>query len=333
MAGGAPEDGFRITDLIRTAAVARRYYIDGVSKVDIADEFGLSRFQVARILDKARESGVVRIDIAVPGGIDAALSDAVRAAYGLHQAIVVTAEGPSGDSVRAPLASAAASYLTEVVGEGDVLGFACSRTLNAVTRSLTDLPRCTVIQLTGALSGVSVEDNSVEVVRRLASLSGGPAHPIYAPLVVSDATTAELLRQQAQVRDVIGRYSEITKAMVAVGSWDPPDSQVRAAMTEAEAVALRQLGVRAEVCARLLDDEGQPVINEFSDRVIAITTEQLRQIPEVIAVAGGISKANAIRAVLLGGLATSLVTDAAVARSLLERVPDGGKTTRGVGSS
>jgi DNA-binding transcriptional regulator LsrR (DeoR family) len=327
MAGGAPEDGFRITDLIRAAAVARRYYIDGVSKVDIAAEFGLSRFQVARVLDKARESGVVRIDIAVPGGIDAALSDALRAAYGLHQAIVVTAVGPSGDSVRAPLARAAASYLTDVVVEGDVLGCACSRTLNAVTRSLTGLPRCTVIQLTGALSGVNVEDNSVEVVRRLASLAGGPAYPIYAPMVVSDGTTAELLRQQSQVADVIGRYGGITKAVVAVGSWDPPDSLVRAAMTEADAEALRQLGVRAEVCARLLDQEGQPVANEFSERVIAITTDQLRQIPEVIAVAGGSSKANAIRAVLVGGLATSLVTDTAVARSLLER-PHRGEDTR-----
>jgi DNA-binding transcriptional regulator LsrR (DeoR family) len=318
MAREARWDGFRITDLIRAAAIARRYYIDGVSKVDIADEFGLSRFQVARVLDKARESGVVRIDIAIPGGIDPQLSDGLREAYGLHQAIVVTAVGPDGDSVRAHLAEAAASYLMDVVVDGDVLGFACSRTLNAVTRSLTHLARCTVIQLTGALSGVNVEDNSVEVVRRLASLAEGPAHPIYAPLVVSDRTTAELLRHQAHVAEVFKHYGDITKAVVAVGSWEPPDSQVRAGMIPSEAEALRRLGVRAEVCARLLDDEGRPVPSDFSDRVIAITPDQLRRIPEVIAVAGGMSKANAIRAVLQGGLATSLITDAGVAQWLLE---------------
>jgi DNA-binding transcriptional regulator LsrR (DeoR family) len=56
-----------------------------------------------------------------------------------------------------------------------------------------------------------------------------------------------------------------------------------------------------------------------SERTIAIGGEQLRRIPTVIAVAGGLSKANAIHSVLLGRYATSLVTDIAVARDLLQR--------------
>jgi len=307
----------RPAELIRAAAVARRYYIDGASKVDIANEFGLSRFKVARLLEEARRSGLVRIDIAVPAEIDAELSDALRAAYGLHHAIVVTATGSTGADVRPHLAKVAAEYLTEILVDGDVLGFACSRTLNAMTLALTQLARCTVIQLTGALSGVNVEANSVELVRRVASLAGGPAYPIYAPLVVPDPTTAEVLRQQPEVAEVMARYRDITKAVVAVGSWDPPDSLVRAAMSDAEGEALRERGVHAEVCARLLDSEGQPVVTDLAERVIAITPEQLREIPEVIAVAGGSNKAGAIRAALRSKLVSSLVTDAGVARHLL----------------
>ena len=49
--------------LVLTASVARRYYLDGKSKIEIADEFKVSRFKVARLLDDARASGLVRIEI------------------------------------------------------------------------------------------------------------------------------------------------------------------------------------------------------------------------------------------------------------------------------
>ncbi|MCW2703257.1 MAG: transcriptional regulator, DeoR family, partial [Blastococcus sp.] len=41
--------------VVLTASIARRYYLDGRSKVEIAEEFGLSRFKVARLLDAARD--------------------------------------------------------------------------------------------------------------------------------------------------------------------------------------------------------------------------------------------------------------------------------------
>ncbi len=43
--------------LVLTATVARRYYLDGATKSDIAAELGLSRFKVARLLDEARATG------------------------------------------------------------------------------------------------------------------------------------------------------------------------------------------------------------------------------------------------------------------------------------
>lgn len=306
----------RPAELLRAAAIARRYYIDGASKVEIADEFGVSRFKVARLLDDARAAGLVRIDIVVPAEIDAGLSERLRTAYGLREAIVVATADSSDDALRRHLGRIAAGYLAEVVDEGDVVGLACSRTLHAMTLALAELPRITVVQLTGVHPG-GVEENSVELVRRVASIAGGPAYPIYAPLLVSDASTARALREQPQVAQAVKRYQDLTKAVVAIGSWDPPVSLVRDSLPAADGVALQRRGVRAEVCARLLDDDGNPV-PDLADRVIAISVEQLRQVPEVIAVAGGARKSGAIRAALRGGFITSLVTDAGAAQALLD---------------
>jgi DNA-binding transcriptional regulator LsrR (DeoR family) len=75
-------------------------------------------------------------------------------------------------------------------------------------------------------------------------------------------------------------------------------------------------GVRAEVCATPLDMNGQPV-EEITDRAIAMDYAQLVRVPEIIAIAGGPKKTEAIRATLRGGFVTTMVTDAATARRLL----------------
>src|ERR1700678_702315 len=79
----------RPTEMVLAARVARRFYLDGVSKVDIAGQLGISRFRVARLLDSARETGMVRIEIGLPGGsLDAGLSAELCSAFGLKHAFV-----------------------------------------------------------------------------------------------------------------------------------------------------------------------------------------------------------------------------------------------------
>ena len=77
----------RPSEVVLAARVARQYYLEGVSKVDIADRLGISRFRVARLLDSARDAGMVRIEIGLPGGsLDAALSAELCSALGLRHA-------------------------------------------------------------------------------------------------------------------------------------------------------------------------------------------------------------------------------------------------------
>ena len=77
----------RPSEVVLAARVARQFYLEGVSKVDIADQLGISRFRVARLLDSARESGMVRIEIGLPGGsLDAGLSAELCSAFGLRHA-------------------------------------------------------------------------------------------------------------------------------------------------------------------------------------------------------------------------------------------------------
>jgi DNA-binding transcriptional regulator LsrR (DeoR family) len=301
-------------ELVQMAFVARRYYTDGQTHVQIAADTGISRFRVARLIAQAREIGLVTIKVTVPGEHSVDLSTRLQERYGLERAIAVVTSSELSTSLRSDLGRAAATLLTRIVTEDDVLGFASGRTLNAIVDHLGYLAKCDVVQLTG-MAGEPSETSS-ELVRRVCEVSGGRAYPVYAPLVVSDPQAAAAFKRQPTVRAAYERMSRVTKAVIAVGSWEPPESQLSDALSLEERTELVAAGVRAEVAATLLKADGT-VVRGLEGRTIAISLDELRGIPEVIVVAGGSHKTDALRAVLNTGVVTSLITDAKSAEKLL----------------
>ncbi|MFD6418431.1 sugar-binding transcriptional regulator [Streptomyces sp. NPDC060194] len=319
-------------ELVQAAAMARRFYLEGKSKIQIAEEFGVSRFKVARVLETALERDLVRIEIRVPAELDAERSDALRARYGLRHAVVVespTAVGPADPAglgalgeEESPdpenLGEVAADLLGELVAEGDVLGLAWGRSTIHMAAALDRLPPCTVVQLTGVYDAGTAERGSVEAVRRAAQVSGGEAHPIYAPMLLPDPATAAALRNQTGIARAFEYFDKVTVAAVSIGSWEPGISTVHDMLSDEERRHYASLGVAAEMSAHLFDADGRRVGRDLGERCITVEADRLRRIPEVVAIAGGRRKADAIDAVLRSGLVTSLVTDTAAADRLLQ---------------
>ncbi|MGK5113796.1 sugar-binding transcriptional regulator [Geodermatophilus sp. CPCC 205506] len=304
--------------VVLTASVARRYYLDGRSKIEIADEFGLSRFKVARLLDAARESGLVRIEIRHAGEIDVDLSARLRDRYGLQHAVVVDTPDDDAESLRGHVGRAASQLLAEIITPQDVLGLAWARAVSAVARALPPLPGTPVVQLSGALSMPEGPDTSVDVVREVAGRSRGTAHFFYAPLVVPDAATARALRQQPEVARAFGQLPLVTKAVAGVGLWEAGQSTLYDTASESDREELRRLGVCADISGVFVSVDGVPVPTALAERMIAISAEEMRAIPEVIVVPYGTRKALAVRAALRSGLVGGIVTHTALAHAVLE---------------
>jgi len=312
-------DRIASSELSRLAGVARRFYLEDRSKVEIANEFGYSRFKVARMLEQARALGIVTITLHDDAMIDPELSARLAAHLGLAEAVVVEASG-SEEAVRQRVGEAAADLLSETLRPGEVLGLAWGRTLSAMTVSMPSLPEVSVVQLTGAV-GSDLAESPVEIVRKVALSSGGTARAIFAPLFVEDARIAAALRRQPDVAQALLLFDEVTTAVVSVGSWDPPNSQLRATMPPSDRDELLARGVRAEVAAVLIGRDGELLGQDFADRCISITAAQLARIPRVIGVAGGAVKAEAVLAVARAGLFTGLVTDRELAELVLAQEP------------
>ncbi len=314
-----PGDGPGLADQALAASVARRFFVDGATKSDIAEELRISRFKVARLLDQARELGLVRIEIDYRGDLDLERTLALGAAYDLRHCVVIDRPDVDDAALRADLGRAAAGLLEELVVDDDVLGVVWARSVMAIRPFLRRVARCAVVQLTGALAPHGVEESAVELVRGLAAVSTGPAHFFYAPMIVPDMATAKALRSQPEIARVLDMAPEVTKAVVGIGAWRAGASTVADAIGERERRELHDLGVRAEVGGIQLDAGGRPLRTPLTDRLIGISVEQLEAVPDVIAIAYGAAKADAVAAALRGGLVTGLVTHASLADALLER--------------
>ncbi|SEB66951.1 DNA-binding transcriptional regulator LsrR, DeoR family [Paramicrobacterium humi] len=306
----------RRSPLLEAAIVARRYYIDNKQKSEIADELGISRFKVARLLDDARAQGLVHIQVDMPAELDLPLGDRLAARFGLSRAVVVNTADSSVDMTTYLLGQACADLLEAFVDVDDVLGITWGATLTRVADALSTLPQCTLVQLVGGVSSVDLNVSGVELLRRIGSKTNGPTHALHAPLLVRNAAVASDLRAEPEIASTLSKCDSLTAALVGIGSWNE-NSTFYAHVDETEREEFRTRGAVADMCALVFDGNGELLEGSLSERTIGISAEQLRKVPDVIAVAGGADKVPAIRAALASGIPNTLVTDSITAETLL----------------
>ncbi|HYF92424.1 MAG TPA: sugar-binding transcriptional regulator [Symbiobacteriaceae bacterium] len=299
--------------------IARMYYIEDATQVQIAERFGLSRPNVSRSLKRCRELGIVRIELTYPYSTNHQLQETLKRRFHLRDAVVVSnTNSPEGGQVL--VGRAAAFYLKTLIRNGEVVGLSWGSTLCEVVQAYDSDPLddVAVVQLMGGLELLPGAHQANVLVQRMADAVGGRPYFLYAPVLVQKEHARELLVQDRSIREILALGRRATVAVVGIGALDPRHPSALMSILPAEAIAeLKQAGAIGEVCCQFYDADGKPCNTSLADRTVGISIADLDRIPTLIAVAHGLEKANAIRAALRGGWADVLVTDEATARSVL----------------
>jgi DNA-binding transcriptional regulator LsrR (DeoR family) len=297
---------------LRSAAytAARLYYLQQLSQAEVAERLGVSRSTVSRLLAKARDLQIVRIEVRPPASADA-LADALAGTLGLRRAMVI----PAGPGVAlAALADLAARVLASVdLAPGSVVALGWGRTMAQVVAALPPLPDVAIVPTIGGLAEQDASFQLNELVRRAAVASGGHAHFLHAPAMPSPALRRSLEGDPA-IREVLACWDRISVALVGIGA---PPSSVQRAWTHLPGSRGVLVDAVGDISWRYFDLAGEPVHYPEEQRLLGVSREQLAAAGTLLAVAAGVDKAPSILGACRTRLVDVLVTDSTTAEAVL----------------
>ena len=316
----------QIDEMRLVVRVARMYYEWDIKQSAIARQLGLSQPTVSRLLQQAKDMGIIRISVSVPQGVYTDLEEQLVKQFRLRDAIVVDCSGESDERfIERQIGAAAAYYLESALRPNEVVGISSwSATLLALVDAMHPTPRkgdVRVVQILGGVGSPLAEAHAGRLTSRLADLLGGAAVFLPAPGIVGSAAAMEAITADHYVRGAIDLFAQVTTALVGIGAIEPSkllaDSGNRFSMAELD--ELRAQGAVGDVLLRFFDAHGAPVDTPLNQRVISMCPEQLRAVDRSIGVAGGERKFAAILGAIRGGWVNVLVTDHLTARRLIEQ--------------
>lgn len=313
------DHGFR-EELQQMAFAAHLYYEEGHTQQEVARIMKISRPTVSRLLDRAREEAIVTITVTNPFENNVAMADQLCQATSLGHAIVIPAVPKATDINMKRLGIAAAHYLEDTLKPQDIVGVGWGRTLYSVVQSIVPktVRGVTLVPLMGGLGQVSPSFQVNELIRKMAESFDGNWHQFFLPAIVEEETKVSLLASE-DAKKVTGIWQNLTMALVGIGDVDF-DTEVKMLfanyLDSATRRRLESAGAVGDICMHFFDENGLPIKDGLRG-VISIALEQLRQVPNAIAVASGASKARSIIGAIRGKFIHTLITDDVTAHTIL----------------
>jgi DNA-binding transcriptional regulator LsrR (DeoR family) len=291
--------------------IAHLYYENDQTQQEIADQLGVSRMAVSRALQKARDEGVVDIRVNYEEGYYE-MEEALKDKYRLTD-ILITPYQP-GEGLKQILAQNTAQYLQRVLDFGDLIGVGWGATLSFLpqyTRSFEPMD-LTFVPIFGCVGQVSIEMHANQIAFGLAQSLGGRFRFLHSPAIVDSAQLRTALLSGKSIRAALELAKKSKTVILGIGAPLDPLSTMNDSgyLTEEDLSKLEQAGAVCDVGACVyLNANSQPCSLDLNDRTVGLSFDDLKEIPTVIAVAGGAGKHSAIQAALRSGLIHILITD------------------------
>ena len=287
------------------------YYMEDSTQAQIAEVMGVSRAKVIRLLEEARAQGIVQFSFRKNDSQRVSAEQLLIDRFGLKDAFVVPTPLDSS-AINQSIAQGAAHYVSDHLREDGYLnigyGDTVSRMLGFLAKNREE--SLNVVSLTG---GVSYYLPSVDTTAYSMHLFLTPS-----PLVVSSRQVRDALLDEKSLQDVSTMTEYADMSVVGIGAAVEGATVLRnGILNEGELTVLKMQGAVGDVLNHFMDKDGNLIQTEIEDRVISTDLDKLRQLKNVVGVAGGKDKVTAIKAVLNGGYLNVLITDSDTAAELL----------------
>ena len=286
------------------------YYMEKLTQQTIADQLGISRMRVIKLLEKARQTGVVQFRISSAFDNRHAMETRLIETWHLKDCYVVpTNPDPSG--VNDTIAKAASIYIANHITGNCYINFGygdtSSRTIEYLARNLET--SVSFVSLTGGVGYYLPSSES--------NIFNAKLYLIPAPLIMSSREMATAIREESSVREISSMIKLASMTIVGIGAMDNSATILKSSILgHNDFLLLNMKGAVGDLICHFIDKEGNLVDTDIDSRLISVPLNTLNQLKNVIGVAAGKHKVSAIAAALKGGYLDVLITDESTAALL-----------------
>ncbi len=288
------------------------YYVENMTQQKISEKLGISRMRVIKLLEKARQNGVIQFKLRQDSAQRMRTEQQLAEQWNLKDAFIVPTPPDSG-LLNETVALAGAMYIADRLPENAFINMGYGDTPSRILNHLatrTESP-ISVVSLTGGVSYYLPNAQS--------NVFNAKLFLIPAPLLVSSKEMNEALRSEPSVQEISRMVRLASMTVVGIGGMSDDATILKnGILSKNDFLYLSMQGAVGDILSHFIDKDGQPVRTGVEERLLSTSLENLRDMDNVIGVAAGASKLEAIRAVLTGGYLDVLITDEETAVQLID---------------
>lgn len=295
-----------LTERAQLVSVARFYYEENLTQAQIAQRLGVSRPSVSKMLARAKEIGIVHIEIRAgeEGKMD--LLEQLQAKYGLKGGCVL----PNNSNIFGGVAA----YVIAETATDINLGLGWGYTLGAILNNLpNNLHHQTgiVFPLLGNAHIPNKGYHPDELVRTWGELSGRRTYSIKSPAFPDSEEERDILEHKNSYLDLQAFWRQLDAAVITISNYPGvPDEATATRFSD----ALKQQKAVGSFLSYYYNERGE-FISGNNDFCLHVPLAYLRCSRKVIALG-----LNASTKALKGALHTGMITHLVISENQAEKI-------------
>jgi len=305
--------------------VLKDYYIDGMTQVQIAQRYNISRIAVSRLLSKARKKGLIEFTIKYPENFSNPrvenLEKDFMEKYNLKECIIVQTQKNHTETLK-KLSVQLSQLFDRIVNDNTFIGVGWGTTLESISKHIEIKSKkdVRVTPLIGGYSKYSDDAHSNTIARVIANKFSGTSYVVNIPASFDTKEIKESILADSTAKEIFKRVKMVDLALLCMSDLSNMSSLYKKGqLNEDDLYYLRKLGVIGDINYVFIDKDGNFIPNEISDKTTNIfPIEMMKSVKNVIGIATSARKAMILSAVLKGGLINVLITDSDAANKIIE---------------
>jgi len=268
--------------------IAYDYYVEKLKQKDIANRYNINRVQVSRYLKEAEKKGLIKIKVINPmDDRKNEIENKFISKFPIKKAIIASTYSENIDVTMIAIAEEAIKYFNKVFKPTDKIGVGWGSTLYKISQEF--------------------KSNKIYPEIEFIPLAGGSLE----------------LNKEFQTNHISFMFAARfkAKAIIGIGSDFSKTPLIKLkAFSEVELTKLLNFRQVGDVLTHYFNLKGEFCELPIYKRLVNFPVNSLKEVEEVIAVAGGINKKYSIIGALRSGLIDTIILDSITAQEIIKEV-------------